>query len=191
MRPEPTEADLRLGDPRMSPIRKSSAIISRRGAKPSEVQTHHHTHADSQHHKQQNNIQHRASTLLRGRKSGRGHAAKRSGFRFASCRSRGILSTRLFFDISCHRAVFGRRDSHDLAPPCLAFFGFRPHRDIHHESSFPDLRFVAQLTHRGNVTHLQRVYATPAAFWVWAREHRVPRCPPGGSFVGSKRPRSS
>lgn len=59
--------DLRLGDPpRMPPpMGKPSAIISHGGAKPSEVETHHHTHADTQHHKQQNNIQHRVSTFCR------------------------------------------------------------------------------------------------------------------------------
>lgn len=152
MRPEPSEVDLRLGDPRISPIRKSSAIISRRRAKPSEVQTHHHTHGDTQHHKQQNNVQHRVSALLWGPQSGRGHAAKRGGLRFAPCGGRGILVTQQFSDISCHTAVFGRRDSHDLAPPLFAFFGFRPHGDIHHESSFTDPRFVIQLTFQGNVT---------------------------------------
>jgi hypothetical protein len=126
---------------------KPPAIISHGGAKPSEVETHHHTHADTQHHKQQNNIQHRVSTLLSGRQSGCGHAAKRSGQRFTPCRGRGNLGTRQLSDISCQTTVSGRRDSHDLAPPPFALFGFRPHHDIHHESSFTDPRFVTQLTH--------------------------------------------
>jgi hypothetical protein len=113
MRAEPREVVLRLGDPRMSPIAKPSAIISRRRAKPSEVQTHHHTHADTQHHQQQNNIQHRVPTLQSGRQSGRGHTAQRGRHRLTPYRSRGNLGTRQFSDISSHTTVSGRRDSHD------------------------------------------------------------------------------
>lgn len=162
-RPEPTEVDLRLGEPRMSQIRKPSAIMSHGKAKPSEVRTHHHTHGDTQHHKQQNNVQHCVSAFCRARHSGCGHAAKRGRHRLTPCRGHGNLGTRQFSDILSHTAVSGRRDSHDLAPPSFAFFGFRPHHDFHHKSSFTDPRFVTRITNWGNVTHLRRVHAAPAA----------------------------
>ena len=130
MRPEPSEVDLRLGDPRISPIRKPSTIISGRRAKPSEVQTHHHTHADTQHHKQQNNVQHRVSTLLWDRQSARGHAAKRRGLRFAPCGGRGILGTRQFSDISCHTRSSSTRNS-------LVGTVFRHSGALRHRSSAP------------------------------------------------------
>lgn len=80
-----------------------------------------------------------------GRRSGCGSVTERAS-RFAPCRARGNLGTRQLSYIPCRTTVSRRRDSHDLAPPSFALFGFCPHHDIHHGSSFTDPRFVTQLT---------------------------------------------